>query len=147
MNKVSIRPATIVDAPLIALLATPLGYPIDAANMLGRLEKILGRADHLVLVAESPEGVCGWLHACETDALESGFRVEIVGLVVGEKARRQGVGKLLVDRAEAWAMAAGTDAIVVRSNVTRVESHAFYPALGYKVSKTQAVYRKHLPKP
>jgi GNAT superfamily N-acetyltransferase len=146
MNQVSIRLATVADAAPIALLATQLGYPADPGQMRLRLEKILGRSDHLVVVAENHEGVCGWLQACCTDVLESGFRAEIVGLVVGENARRQGVGRLLVDRAETWATAAGAGAIVVRSNVTRVESHAFYPALGYATAKTQTVYRKRLTK-
>jgi GNAT superfamily N-acetyltransferase len=76
--------------------------------------------------------------------LESGFRVEINGLIVSPEARRRGVGRALVSRAEEWALQVGAEAIVVRSNVQRIESHAFYPALGYDVSKTQTVYRKRL---
>jgi hypothetical protein len=32
----------------------------------------------------------------------------------------------------------------VRSNALRQEAHAFYPALGYALAKTQRVYRKAL---
>ena len=39
-------------------------------------------------------------------------------------------------------MEIGAEAVVVRSNTKRVESHIFYPALGFTVSKTQSVYRK-----
>jgi hypothetical protein len=38
----------------------------------------------------------------------------------------------------------GAPVLVVRSNTTRRESHVFYPALGFSVSKTQRVYRKLL---
>jgi GNAT superfamily N-acetyltransferase len=86
----------------------------------------------------------GWLQAHASHVLESGFRVEITGLIVSPEARRQGIGRALVNRAEEWACKLGAKAIVVRSNVHRVESHTFYPALGYDVSKTQTVYRKRL---
>jgi GNAT superfamily N-acetyltransferase len=76
--------------------------------------------------------------------LESGFRVEIVGLVVAEDCRRHGVGRELVQRAEQWAAGLGAATVVVRSNTKREESHRFYPALGYAATKTQAVYRKRL---
>ena len=65
-----------------------------------------------------------------------------MGLIVSERMRRQGAGRLLVEAAERWARELGATAIVVRSNVNREESHAFYPALGYAKSKTQNVYRK-----
>jgi hypothetical protein len=50
----------------------------------------------------------------------------------------------LVLAAEQWAETVSAEAIVVRSNVNRLESHSFYPALGYPPIKTQRVYRKSL---
>ena len=46
--------------------------------------------------------------------------------------------------AERWARERGLTLIVLRSNVQRSESHAFYPAIGYEHFRTQAVYRKLL---
>jgi len=48
----------------------------------------------------------------------------------------------LIEEAETWAKNIGADAISVRSNTNRIEAHLFYPALGYKKIKTQAVYEK-----
>jgi hypothetical protein len=48
----------------------------------------------------------------------------------------------LVGRAETWATEISAETVVVRSNAKRVESHVFYPALGFLPSKTQVVYRK-----
>ena len=58
--------------------------------------------------------------------------------------RRLGIGKLLVGQVEQWAIAIGCDVVAVRSNINRVESHLFYPALGYESVKTQVAYRKRL---
>jgi len=141
----TLRTATPADASTIAGLTRELGYPAETAAIASRLARLLARDDQLVLVAEHPPGdVVGWLQASTNEPLESGFRAEIVGLVVSDRARRQGVGRQLVARAEQWAAARGAPAIVVRSNLKRVESHAFYPALGYTSTKNQAVYRKAL---
>ncbi len=138
-----VRAATEADAAPIAALSHELGYPGEAKAVRERLRRILGRDDQRVFVGESAEGgVCGWLQAHSSDVLESGFRVEIVGLVVSGKMRRMGVGRALVARAETWAAEISAGTIVVRSNAKRAESHEFYPALGYLPSKTQVVYRK-----
>jgi GNAT superfamily N-acetyltransferase len=96
-----------------------------------------------VVVAELPDGrVCGWLQAHCCDALESGFRVEIAGLVVLEAMRRRGIGRSLLAQAETWAAEISAETVIVSSNAKRVESHAFYPSLGYIPSKTQVVCRE-----
>jgi len=142
----TIRDAHLSDSADIARLTTELGYATDAGAISDRLSKIANKPDQLLLVAVVEENVAGWMQAHASEVLESGFRVEIVGLVVGENYRRHGVGRSLVQRAEQWASEIGAAAIVVRSNTTRVESHLFYPALGFRSSKTQAVYKKALKK-
>jgi GNAT superfamily N-acetyltransferase len=141
----TLRAATTSDSAEIARLTGELGYAADPAAIARRLARIADRPDQLVLVAVLDGRVAGWLQAHASDVLESGFRVEIVGLIVGEDCRRRGVGRRLVQRAEQWAVEVGASAVVVRSNTRRTESHLFYPALGFSASKTQAVYRKPLP--
>jgi GNAT superfamily N-acetyltransferase len=138
-----LRAATLRDAQAVAVLAKELGYPSELRAVREWLGAILARDDQRVIVAEDTEGsVYGWLQAHCNTVLESGFRVEIVGLIVAESVRRQGVGRSLVAHAETWAAEISAETIVVRSNAKRVESHAFYPSLGYIPSKTQVVYRK-----
>jgi GNAT superfamily N-acetyltransferase len=139
----AVRAASGSDASAIAALSAVLGYSPDEAAISGTLAELLARDDHRVLVAEAEGlGVCGWIHARACHALESGFRVEIAGLVVSDAMRRRGVGRALVAGAEDWALGIGAGSIVVRSNAKRVESHVFYPSLGYEAYKTQVVYRK-----
>jgi GNAT superfamily N-acetyltransferase len=138
-----IRAAKPADAEAIAHLSRELGYPAELKTIRERLRRILGRDDQRVVVAEVPNGgVCGWLQAHSSVAVESGLRVEIVGLIVSEKMRRRGVGRSLVAQAETWAAEISAETVVVRSNAKRVESRVFYPSLGFLPSKTQVVYRK-----
>jgi predicted N-acetyltransferase YhbS len=141
----NVRVAQISDARDIARLTTELGYPADEATLASRLGALLGIPDQLVLVAVAGTEVIGWLQAHASVVLESGHRVEIVGLIVSPAARRRGVGRELVQRAEQWATGLGARTMVVRSNLTRLESHHFYPALGFTLAKNQAVYRRLIP--
>jgi|SRR5882724_3471164 len=142
----TIRDAVLSDAAEIARLTAELGYPTNAEEIAGRLSRVMDRRKQIVLVAALEEKIAGWVQAQASEVLESGFRVEIVGLIVAESCRRRGVGRRLVEEAERWAIELGAPAIVVRSNSKRVESHIFYPVLGFSSSKTQAVYRKFLKK-
>src|SRR5215831_12144877 len=136
-NKISIRAATKADAAVIAKLTTELGYPVSAEVMRTRLAKILACREQLMIVALAERQVCGWLQAHYTEVIESGARVEIAGLIVTEKMRRRGIGRLLLAYAEDWAAAIHVRAMVVRTNMIRVASHVFYIAQGFAHVKTQ----------
>jgi predicted N-acetyltransferase YhbS len=141
----TVRTANLQDVAAIARLSGELGYPYDAAAIEARVRKVTAQKHHLLLVAQNDRAeVCGWLHAFGADYIESGFRVEIAGLVVAKAAQRSGIGRRLVGEAERWAGGIGAEFISVRSNINRVESHPFYQKLGYESKKTQQVYRKRL---
>jgi len=142
----SIRSASLADAAEIARLASQLGYPATAGEILARLEALLAKPNHFIAVAAAEEkpGLRGWIAAEKRDLLIASDRVEIMGLVVDRAARRQGVGQILVAEVERWAVTRGVGEVVVRSNILRPESHPFYEQLGYHREKSQHVYLKHL---
>ena len=53
-------------------------------------------------------------------------------LVVDEQHRTRGVGRMLVEAAEQWALSRGARRIVVTTALQRAEAHAFYERLQYK---------------
>jgi GNAT superfamily N-acetyltransferase len=138
------RKACLDDAPEMARLATELGYPVSAQDIRDRLEALLPHPDHHLSVVEQGDALFGWIAAEHRRTLESGERIEIVGLIVDARSRGQGVGRLLVTDAERWARESGFASISVRSNIARDASHPFYESLGYVRRKTQHVYVKPL---
>lgn len=139
-----LRNARVDDAAEIARLAGDLGYPSTAMEIAARLALLLPQAHHHVMVAEGDGAPLGWIAVERRLTLESGERIEIVGLVVGTVTKRGGIGRALVTDAERWALGQGFDSITVRSNVVRTESHPFYERLGYVRRKTQHAYSKSL---
>ena len=141
----TLRSANIEDAAEIARLAGELGYPVAADALQARLQVLLPLPQHRIVVVQGErDGLLGWIAIERRLTLESGERIEIVGLVVDAAARGGSIGRALVADAERWALALGFDAIVVRSNVMREGSHPFYASLGYSRIKTQHMYRKGL---
>ena len=142
---VAIRQMLPEDAVAVADLTSQLGYPSTESDIRRRYDLIKDRWDARLLVAQhANRAIVGWVHVQATYLLEADMRAEIWGLVVAESARGTGVGRMLVEAAEEWAVMRGLDVMGVRSNYLRIEAHAFYEHLGYKVVKTQNAYRKSL---
>lgn len=142
--EVALRAATSADIPIIARLSEELGYPLEEEVVRSRMAHLAVLPEHAILVAELAGAVCGWIHVHAHRSLVSGARADIYGLVVSRDVRRRGIGRMLMSAAEGWARERKLDLVVLRSNVQRPESHAFYPAIGYEHFRTQAVYRKTL---
>jgi len=141
---VEIREAQPQDFVRIAELAGQLGYPSSPEEVAERLDGMKRSNEHAVFVAQLGCEVAGWLGIYVCRMVEADTRAEISGLVVDEKFRSQGVGPLLLVRAEEWAREKGCCAIGLRSNVIRDRAHAFYEHHGYKHTKTQKSFRKDL---
>jgi GNAT superfamily N-acetyltransferase len=141
----NIRPAEPRDAMTICSLADQLGYRCTRDEIRERIEQVRGHSGHAILVAETAtDGILGWLHTFAEPSLLSEQRAEIAGLIVDERFRGQGIGRALLQRAEAWAARQGCRAVGVRSNTIRADAPAFYTSMGYETIKTQRVFRKRL---
>jgi len=112
--------------------------------MAARIATLTEHSDHHLTVAVVNDEIAGWIQVHRYQSLESGLRAEIIGLVVSARFRRKGIGRLLIDDAINWSRLQSVEALVVRSNVARHESHQFYPSVGFELTKTQGVYRMKL---
>ncbi|WP_394179791.1 GNAT family N-acetyltransferase [Marinomonas posidonica] len=137
-----IIPARLKDADDIMHLTQALGYEANREETSLWLQSLVHSASHHVFVAVCEGKVSAWLVVEKRLFLESGYKAEITGLVVGENYRRYGIAKALVSAAEGWAKEQGLAKIVVRSNISREDSHLFYAAMGFRCAKTSHVYDK-----
>lgn len=142
---VSIRAMRESDADAVHRLAVELGYPTQPAATLARVRAVLASNIADAFVAEDADGqVLGWAHVVVAPFLESGPNAELGGLVVEEAARGRGIGTALVARAESWARERGIRKLCLRSNVVRVEAHAFYQKAGFTIQKSQFKFQKEI---
>lgn len=132
-GEVVLREATVADAAVLALLLGELGYPVGDAALGPRMERMLTRDDQKVLIAENASGALGLLalHVFPVLAYDRDLAL-IMALVVTERARGLGVGRKLIDRAEAIARSLGASRLMVTTHVRRADAHAFYERLGFE---------------
>lgn len=142
--EIIIRNAGIKDSEFIAQLSDQLGYSALNSEIENRIDKILGHPDHCIYVATVNEKVVGWVHGFYALRVESNFFVEIGGLVVDQKFRKQGIGNRLVDSVITWAKTKKCNQVRVRCNVIRTESHQFYGKIGFELNKEQKIFNKRL---
>jgi GNAT superfamily N-acetyltransferase len=143
---VVIRPMRLQDAAQVARLSGQLGYPATESEIVERFGRLAKDDDAAVLVAcDGDDGpVRGWLHLAVPRDLVSARYAEVRALIVDEPGRGQGVGRRLLEAAEAWARERGLDTMRVRSNVVRERARTFYERAGYRVTKTQHQLNKSL---
>lgn len=139
-----VRRANVADAAAVARLAVEWGHPSTTTTTKACLERLTASSEHVALVVEVDGTVVGWATGEVRFLIGSEPRVEITGLVVTSTLRRSGIGRLLVERLEAWAQEKGCRELFLRSNIMRPEAHPFYESLGYERTKTQHAYKKVL---
>ena len=127
-----IRDATPADAAPVAQLLGQLGYPTTEAQARARIETLGGRDDYAVRVFTDGEAILGVGSLQVHPALEIDEPIGLItALVVGEKARRRGVGRALVADLLEFARARGCARGNVGSGLHRADAHAFYEGIGF----------------
>jgi GNAT superfamily N-acetyltransferase len=132
------------DAAAVGDLTGQLGYDVEASELGERLSRILERPDQRFLIAELEGRPVGWVHAAIWEYIETEAFVVIGGLVVDRSHRGRGIGGILMQRAEAWAVEQGCSIVRLWSSSMRTDAHRFYERLGYRHVKTQYSFVKSL---
>ncbi len=135
-----IRRAKQSDVPEITLLADELGYRCEESDIRERLSRIFRKKDHVVFVCvDDNRKLIGWIHGFIRTIIQDRISVEIEGFIVTKKHRRNGVGSLLLQKMEEWAISHGISKVSLGSNVKRKAAHRFYYRRGFH--KTKVHYR------
>lgn len=132
-TKMNIRKAEIKDAEVIARLLEQLGYPTENGLVARRLSLLAVNNEHLDVVGETGDNVLGFmsLHFIPQIAFDAEYAV-VSYLVVDNKARKQGIGKILEEYAVEIAAKRGCKRIFLHSNARRLDAHRFYLRQGYQ---------------
>lgn len=131
-HRVTIRIAAQRDTVAIAPLLGQLGYPTQADELDGRLERLTEHPDVQVLVAELDDRVVGVAAYQLTDLLERPDpQCTITTLVVDHRYRRRGVAYALIHTIEESAVEEGCFRLEVTTRADRDDALAFYRAAGF----------------
>lgn len=135
----SLEPSDLVT---VASLLQQLGYNVGISELAGRIDRVTTNPAHFSAVAEEAGAVRGLIHAYERPAIEKAYDVVVQSLVVDQGARNGGLGKSLMEAAEAWARTKGAERVVLHTRVHRDDARAFYERIGYCLNATSHLMTK-----
>jgi GNAT superfamily N-acetyltransferase len=140
---IEIRPCTPDDAVTVSTLLGELGYTVSIRQATEQVAELSSTGADPIFLAVADGQVLGLLalHLCRMLQYASPI-VRVTALVVDRRARRRGVGKLLMERAEQIGSAAGCEFVELTSAMDREEAHAFYRSIGYQPNSLR--FRKSL---
>ena len=138
--EIFIRDIAEQDAEAINALSTQLGYTMSIEQTLSNIRSVLRTKGHNAFVAILENKIRGWVGVAEALQIESAPFCEIRGLIVDEKLRERGIGKLLIEKVKQWSKETGNKTLRLRCNMIRKEAHLFYQHLGFREIKEQKVF-------
>ncbi|MGH8197717.1 MAG: GNAT family N-acetyltransferase [Steroidobacteraceae bacterium] len=136
---IAIRHAEPSDIPSLVKLMQELGYPTDAERLREKLASFDASVMDALLVAEKEGNVvaCLGLHAMEI--LPSGRLGRITAIVVASDARRQGIGKRLMDAGVQYFDSQECTILEVTSSEHRQEAHALFRSFGFAEKRSRFI--------
>ncbi len=137
---ISFRIANTSDAPAVNELAKQLGYDNEVVDTTSYIQNLQDSLTEELIVAEYQETVIAWMQLSYMLRAESGYFIEITGLVVDERYRSAGIGNKLIEYAKEYCIQKGLNKLKVRTNIVRQRTHAFYERSGFILRKEQKVY-------
>jgi GNAT superfamily N-acetyltransferase len=128
---IEIRACTPDDSAAVSNLLGQLGYTVSIRQTTEQVAELCKTGADPIFLALADGQVLGLLalHLCRMLQYPSPM-LRVTVLVVDRRARRRGIGKLLMEHAERVGVAAGCEFVELTSAMDRAEAHAFYPKSG-----------------
>ncbi|WP_433944993.1 GNAT family N-acetyltransferase [Paenibacillus sp. SN-8-1] len=108
-----------------------------------KIEKIIKNTKDIILVCEENNEVIGYIHGSPYELLFADPLVNVLGFVVREKVRNQGIGSMLMEQLEQRARNNGSSGIKLLSHPSRIQAHRFYERHGFIFTKDQKNFIKY----
>ena len=137
--EIIIRDATRDDLEALTGLMTDLGYPTTLEEFTVRFDNISAHPDYHTIVAVKDDEIVGYAGLQKNIFYEhNGNYLRILAFVVKQRARKLGIGKILIEAAEEWAHTMGLHTIVISSGnrAEREAAHIFYQKQGYAIKSS-----------
>lgn len=117
-------------------------HAFSEEKVRAKIEIIIEKTKDIIFVYEQNTEVIGYIHGSPYELLFSDSLVNVLGFVVKECYRNQGIGSIMIDHLEQWGKHNGFSGIKLLSHPSRIHAHRFYERRGYMFTKDQKNYIK-----
>jgi GNAT superfamily N-acetyltransferase len=114
-----------------------LGSYFSEEKVKAKIDTIMKKTKDIIFVYEQNNEVIGYIHGTPYELLFSDSLINVLGFVVRESYRKQGIGGILIERLERWGKDNGFSLMKLLSHPSRIHAHRFYERRGYTFTKDQ----------
>lgn len=140
-----VREISMTDYPDIYLLNqdfNPNFSSFSEEKVKEKIALIIRETKDKIFVFELNNEVVGYIHGSPFELLFADPLINVLGFVVKERYRNQGIGNKLMDCLEHWARKEGYSGIKLLSHPSRERAHRIYLKRGYQFTKDQKNFIK-----
>lgn len=128
-----IRPAGVDDKAELARLFTVLGHPCSASDIAARWDAWSAEGNRALVAVGQDGRLAGVATLQSMRVLHKAQPIgRVTALVVDTHLQGEGIGRALMEAAEAEVTGRGCGSMEITSRVDRLPAHAFYKRLGYE---------------
>jgi len=144
-----IKEAVKEDVIALSYLMQELGYETSLEEMQVRFDHIHNHIDYKTFIAWLDKKVVGMAGTTQNYFYEqNGKYVRVLALIVNHSYRHRGIGKILLEAVENWAIEIGATSVLLNcgNRDERKQAHEFYNSRGYEVKSSGYIKKLLCPK-
>ncbi|MCL2480939.1 MAG: GNAT family N-acetyltransferase [Spirochaetaceae bacterium] len=129
------------DIEKMVQMSAEVGYEVRYENFSERINELIKNSNIAIIVATNEENkIVGWIQLEISSFIFSDKTCNILGVFIDKNYRGNQIGRKLIVQAQEWAKEKGCLFFRICSDITRIDSHAFYKHMGFKHIKTEQIF-------
>ncbi|MCL2706159.1 MAG: GNAT family N-acetyltransferase [Spirochaetaceae bacterium] len=135
------------DIEKMVQMSAEVGYKIRYEKFSERISELIKNSNIGVIAAANEENkIVGWVQLEISNFIFSDKACNILGVFIDKNYRGNQIGRKLIEKAQEWAREKGCISFKISSDITRIDSHAFYKHMGFKHIKTEQIFGRRVEK-
>jgi len=135
------------DIEKMVQMSAEVGYKIRYEKFSERINELIKNNNIAIIAAANEENkIVGWVQLEISNFIFSDKACNILGVFIDKNYRGNQIGRKLIEKAQEWARAKGCITFRISSDITRIDSHAFYKHMGFTHIKTEQIFGRRVEK-
>jgi len=135
------------DIETMVQMSAEVGYEVRYENFSERINEFLKNDSLSIIVATNEKDkIAGWIQLEISNFIFSNKTCNILGIFVDKNYRGNQIGRKLIEKAEEWAREKGCFVFRACSDITKIDSHAFFTHMGFNPIKTEQIFSRRIEK-
>ena len=128
-------------------MSAEVGHEVRYENFSARINDLIKNDSLSIIVATNEKNkIIGWIQVEISNFIFSDRTCNILGVFIDKNYRGNKIGRKLIEEAQEWAKQKGCLIFRICSDISRIDSNAFYKHIGFTPIKTEQIFSRRIEK-